>query len=194
MLTIKESYQTALVVTFDAQHFWLWYVAAMQFISRNQRPVHIYGTRTKQTSIEATEFLRANDRMASLLPAAMRMASLQKDCATALPAMFANCDVLSYQDGVLVLAVPSSAVAARLKQQLPKLQANLQQRGWQVESARIKVQVTRAIMPEVQMRTLELPPTAVQAFEELGETLPDTPQNAGLLAAIRSLAAKRRQG
>jgi len=166
----------------------------MQFISRNQRPVHIYGTRTQQTSIEATEFLRANDRMASLLPTAMRMASLQQDCASALPAMFANCDVLSFQDAVLVLAVPSSAVAARLKQQLPKLQAKLQQRGWQVESIRIKVQVTRAMPQQVQMRTLELPPTAVQAFEELGETLPDTPQNAGLLAAIRSLAAKRRQG
>jgi hypothetical protein len=172
----------------------LWYVATMQFTSRNQRPVHIYGTRTRQTSIGATEFLRANDRIASLLPTAMRMASLQQDCAATLPAMFANCDVLSFQAGALVLAVPSSAVAARLKQQLPKLQASLQQRGWQIESARLKVQVTRAMPPQEQMRTLELPPTAVQAFEQLGDTLPDTPQNAALVAAIRSLAAKRRQG
>lgn len=164
----------------------------MQFISRNQRPVHIFGTRKHQTSFDATEFLRANDRMASLLPAAMRMARLQADCAAVLPAMFGNCDVLSFQDGALVLAVPSSAIAARLKQQVLTLQNSLQQRGWQVDSVRIKVQVTRAMPEKVQMRTLELPPTAVQAFEELGETLPETPQNEKLIAAIRSLAAKRR--
>lgn len=164
----------------------------MQFISRNQRPVHIYGTKTRKTSIEVNEFLRANDRIAGLLPKAMRMASLQQDCAAILPAMFSNCDVLSYQEGVLVLAVPSSAIAARLKQQLPKLQATLQQRGWQVESMRVKVQVTRAFVPEPPKPNPDLPPNAVKAFEELGESLENTAQNAPLIAAIRSLAAKRR--
>jgi hypothetical protein len=45
------------------------------------------------------------------------MASLQRTCGQILPPMYANCDVLSFQDGVLTLAVPSSAVAAKLKQQ-----------------------------------------------------------------------------
>lgn len=165
----------------------------MQFTSPNQRPVHIYGNRAQQTSIAATDFLRSNDRMASLLPTAMRMARLQKDCAAALPSTFGHCDVLSFHDSALVLAVPNSAVAARVKQQLPKLQALLRQRGWQVESVRLKVQVTRATPPGEPMRTLEMPPTAVQAFEQLGEALPDTPQNAQLVAAIRALAARRRQ-
>jgi hypothetical protein len=166
----------------------------MQFSSSNPRPFHIYGTKNRQTSIGATDFLRANERMASLMPTAMRMARLQKDCADALPSMFGSCDVLSFQDGALVLAVPSSAVAARLKQQLPKLQATLQQRGWQVESARLKVQVARAMPPREEMRTLELPPMAVDAFEQLGDALPDTPQNATLIAAIKAIAVKRRQG
>ena len=156
------------------------------------RPFHIFGTRTRQTSHAATDFLRANDRMAGLLPAANRMARLQADCAQALPAIFHNCDVLSFQEGVLTLAVPSSALAARLKQTLPKLQATLQTRGWQVESTRIKVQVTRALPDKPQMRTLELPPTAVQAFEELAESLPDNKQNRDLVAALRALAAKRK--
>lgn len=157
--------------------------------------MHIYGTRNHQTSKGATDFLRANDRMAALLPAAMRMAGLQRDCAAALPSMAGACDVLSFQDGVLVLAVPGSAVAARLKQQLPKLQATLVQRGWGVQSVRLKVQVTRALAAaQVEMRTLELPETAVSAFEELGAALPDTAQNAKLIAAIKSMAAKRRQG
>lgn len=144
------------------------------------------------TSHVATDFLRANDRMASLLPAANRMARLQADCAQALPAIFNNCDVLSFQEGVLTMAVPSSALAARLKQNLPKLQATLLQRGWQVESMRIKVQVTRALPDKPQMRNLELPPTAVQAFEELAESLPDNKQNRDLVAALRALAAKRK--
>lgn len=154
--------------------------------------MHVYGTRNIQTSFEVVDFLRKNDRLASLLPTATRMARLQSDCAAALPAMAANSDVLSFQEGVLVLAVPSSAIAARLKQQLPKLQATLQQRGWQVESARIKVQVTRAFAPEPPKPNRELPPNAVKAFEDLGEALPETAQNAQLIAAIRSLAAKRR--
>ena len=156
--------------------------------------MHIYGTRNRPTSFEATSFLRQNDRMASLLPAALRMADLQRDVGQALPAIANNCDVLSFQEGVLTLAVPSSAVAARLKQQLPKLQSTLLARGWQVTSTRLKVQVTRAMPQQVETRVLELPPTAVDAFEELGESLPDTPQNAALVAAIKRLAAKRRGG
>jgi len=157
-----------------------------------KRPFHIFGTKNRVTSHVATDFLRANDRMASLLPAANRMARLQADCGAALPAIFNNCDVLSFQEGVLTMAVPSSALAARLKQNLPKLQATLQGRGWQVESMRIKVQVTRALPDRPQMRTLELPPTAVQAFEELAESLPDNKQNRDLVAALRALAAKRK--
>jgi hypothetical protein len=41
--------------------------------------------------------------------------------------------------------------------------------------------------------SLRLPPTAVQAFEELGEALPESPQNAPLIAAIKRLAEKRKQ-
>jgi len=156
------------------------------------RPFHIFGTRNRQTSHVATDFLRSNDRMASLLPAVNRMARLQADCAAALPAIFHNSDVLSFQEGVLILAVPSSALAARLKQMLPKLQTTLLQRGWQVESTRIKVQVTRALPDRPEMRTLELPPVAVQAFEDLAASLPDTKQNHDLVAALRSLAAKRK--
>jgi len=156
------------------------------------RPVHLYGTRVRNTSIGATEFLRANERMASLLPTAMRMANLQKDIAAALPQMFGNCDVLSFQDGALVLATPSSAIAAKLKQQAPKLQADLVKRGWQIDSVKLKVQVTRALPPTFEARVLELPERAVSAFEELGDALPDNDQNARLIAAIKSMAARRR--
>jgi hypothetical protein len=164
----------------------------MRFTSHNQGLGHIFGTKTRQTSVGATTFLNGNARMASLLPTAMRMASLQKDCAAALPPMFDNCDVLSFEDAQLVLATPTSAVAAKLKQQVPKLQAALTKRGWQVNNIRLKVQVTRSIAPVVHTRQLDFPPTAVAAFAELGDTLPDTPQNATLIAAIKAMAARRR--
>ncbi|MES2323121.1 MAG: DciA family protein [Pseudomonadota bacterium] len=154
--------------------------------------MHIYGTKTRKTSLDATDFLKRNDKMAALLPTAMRMASLQTDCAKSLPPMFAQCDVLSFQDAQLVLATPTSAVAAKLKQQIPKLIAALQKRGWQVVDIKLKVQVTRSIPPVVHTRQLVLPDTAKAAFEELGNTLPETAQNATLIAALKAMAARRR--
>ena len=154
--------------------------------------MHIYATKNRATSFGVTAFLRRNDKMAGLLPAATRMASLQSDCARSLPPMFNNCDVLSFEDARLVLATPSSAVAAKLKQQVPKLQAALQKKGWQVDDIKLKVQVTRSIPPVVHTRQLVLPSTAKTAFEELGDALAPTEQNATLIAAIKAMAARRR--
>lgn len=168
------------------------YRALMQAPPTNNRPVHIYGTKTRQTSLGVTEFLRSSNGLAALMPAAMRMASLQQDFANALPSMFHLCDVLSFEDGLLVLATPSSAVAAKLKQMLPKVQGALQQRGWNVNGIRLKVQPIRSVPPVVHTRTLVMPETAVSAFEELSETLAPTPANEKLIAAIKAMAARRR--
>jgi hypothetical protein len=154
--------------------------------------MHIYSTKIRKTSLEVTDFLRRNDKMAGLLPAAMRMASLQSDCAAALPAMFSNCDVLSFEDASLVLAVPSSAMASKLKQQVPKLLAALQKKGWQIVEIKLKVQVTRSMAPVVHTQQLVLPGTAKSAFEALGSALPQTEQNASLIAAIKAMAARQR--
>ena len=174
---------------------WIWYVRAMQSSSNQQRPFHIYGTRDRKTAFGATDFLRSSDRLASLLPTALRVGNLQRDVKVILPPMYAGCDVLSFQDATLTLAVPSSAVAAKLKQQLPKLQASLQKKGWQVENVRIKIQMRPnvPVRDEAKPSTLTLPPTAVEAFEELGDSLPETPQNAALIAAIKRLAERRKK-
>jgi hypothetical protein len=79
-----------------------------------------------------------------------------------------------------------------MKQMLPKLQSALAGRGWAVESVKLKVQVGRAMPEKPEMRTLELPKTAVQAFEELAESLEETSQNKDLVAALRRLAEKRK--
>jgi hypothetical protein len=184
----EKCYQTAFtgVATHAAR---LWYVVRMP-----SYPFHVYGTRDRKTAFGATDFLRSNDKLAALLPTAMRVGNLQKDVRTILPPMYAHCEVLSLQEGTLTLAVPSSAVAAKLKQQVPKLQTGLQKKGWQVGAVRIKIQVGRALpaQDEPKRSSLVLPPTAVDAFEALGNALPASKQNAPLIAALKRLAEKRR--
>lgn len=141
----------------------------------------------------ATDFLRGNSTMAALMPTVNRLVALQKDCAAALPAMFSNCDILQFDGGQLVLATPNAALATRLKQQLPKLQAELQSRGWQITAIRLKMQVGRSLPPVPHMRQLSLPGTAVDAFAELSDALPESPQNHDLIAALRAMVQRRRQ-
>ena len=155
-------------------------------------PFHVYGTRDRRTAFGATDFLRGSDKLAAMLPAAMRAGNLQKDVRLILPPMYAHCEVLSLQEGTLSLAVPSSAVAAKLKQQLPKLQGALQQRGWHIDEIKLKVQVTRSIAPVVHTHQLILPSTALSAFEALGDALPKTKANATLIAAVKAMAARQR--
>lgn len=98
-----------------------------------------------RTARGVTEFLGAHDKLGALLPAAARMAQLQKDCARHLPPMFDACEVLQFAAEQLVLTVPNAALAAKLKQQLPKLQEVLCRQGWQVNAVRLKVQAGRPV-------------------------------------------------
>ena len=148
----------------------------------------------RRTAVVATDFLRRDDKMAMLLPAIERMAALQKDCAAVLPTMFKYCEILSFDQGALLLSTPNAALAAKLKQQIPKLQETLAKRGWQVSGVKLKVQMTKPAEIKEQMRALSLTEAAVSAFDELSNTLEETPQNATLIAALRAMVARRRQG
>lgn len=140
----------------------------------------------------ATDFLKKDHKLAALLPAVERMAALQKDCAAALPSMFAHCDILAFEDGQLLLSTPSAALAAKLKQQLPKLQEMLQRKGWQVHNIKLRVQMMKAAEIKEQMRALSLPPAAVDAFEALSVSLEQSKQNSDLIQALRLMVRRRR--
>jgi hypothetical protein len=77
------------------------------------------------------------------------------------------CEILAFEDGQLLLSLPTTALAAKLKQQLPKLQDTLARRGWQVQGVKLKVQMTKPAEIKEKMRALELPPAAVEAFDQL---------------------------
>jgi hypothetical protein len=140
------------------------------------------------------DYLRADDKLAALLPAVTRMATLQKDCAALLPATFDACAVLQFESGQLVLSTPNAALAAKLKQQLPKLQDALSQRGWQVNAIRLKVQVGKTAEKPRPIKDLRLPAQAVSSLAALGDELEDTPRNQALKAAISAMVQRHRGG
>ncbi len=147
-------------------------------------------SRNSATTIGAVDFLRAHDTMAALLPALTRMIALQKECAKALPAMFAACSVLQFESGQLILSTPNTALTAKLKQQLPRLQEKLLNSGWQVNAIRLKVQVADGIEKLPPPKQLALSTTAVSAFAKLGEALDESPRNAALRTALRAMVQR----
>jgi len=148
-----------------------------------------YATRKPK---DATDFLRANDTMASLMPALTRMAALQKNCAAVLPAMFKACDVMQFDTGQLVLSTPNAALATKLKQQLPKLQDQLLKDGWQINAIRIKVHVGKNYVPAVAQKQCFLTDHAVSAFADLSGALEDSPRNQALKNALENMVRRHR--
>lgn len=142
--------------------------------------------------LDAVDFLRVHDKMAALMPAVTRMAALQADCAAALPAMFEACAVLQFESGQLVLSTPNAALAAKLKQQLPKLQEALQKRGWQVDAIRLKMQLVQTLQKARPVKQLTLPQQARSALAVLANALEDSPRNAALKAALDAMARRNR--
>lgn len=139
------------------------------------------------------DFLRAHDRMAALLPVAERLATLERDCATLLPTVFASCRVLHLNDGQLLLTVPNAALAAKLKQQLPKLQDGLAKRGWQVNAIRLKVQASKIFENAKPAKQLVMPEQATQAFSDLDRALEKSSGNEALKAALHTLLQRHRR-
>jgi hypothetical protein len=119
------------------------------------------------------------------------MGTLQQSVAANLPAMFAACQILQFEAGVLVMSAPNAALAARLKQQTPRLQDRLLKDGWQVNSIRIKVQVGRMAPPPPPKRVLELTENALSSFAELSSTLARDPRSQGLKDAIDAMIRRR---
>ena len=149
--------------------------------------------KTVSKASDALTYLGVHERMAALLPAVKRIAAIQRACATALPDMFGPCSVLHFHSEQLLLAVPNAALAARLKQRLPRLQDELQRQGWQVNAIRLKIQIMPAMERPLPEKTAQLPHGAVSALAELNDSLEDTPRNAALRAAIAAMVERHKR-
>ncbi|HEX2530030.1 MAG TPA: hypothetical protein VHK70_01010 [Burkholderiaceae bacterium] len=130
--------------------------------------------------------------MATILPVVTRLTALQKDCAAILPAIFEICEVSHFESGQLLLSIPNAALASKLKQQLPKLHGALLKRGWQINAIRLKVQVSNIAKNTTKLKSLNLPPCAVSAFADLGNTLENSSRNSALKAAVTAMVQRYR--
>jgi len=127
--------------------------------------------------------------MAGLLPTLEKMAALQADAGRILPGVFSTCRVLQLREGQLHIAVPNAALATRIRQMLPKLQAGLREKGWPIDGIRIKVQMMSGEdrLPDRPVVQTTMPTQAVQAFAELAQSLEASP----LRDALQSLVKRR---
>lgn len=139
---------------------------------------------------DASDFLQGNDKLASLLPAAARLANLQRECVKLMPTQFVHCTVLQITDGQLTVVVPNAALATRVKQLLPKLHSGLIEKGWPIQGIKLKIQVIAAPLPKP-VRDLSLSGGAVASFAALDQSLATHPRNAALKEAIQALVARR---
>lgn len=147
-------------------------------------------TGVKSQGVEVNSLLRSE--IAHLWPTIHNITALQKECAAALPQLFLYCQVLHLEAEQLTVSAPNSALASKLKQQLPRLQAALQKAGWQINAIRIKVQVSPSLQKEPVVKQLHLPDSAVKAFSDLERSLSGDRHNEGLLSALRTLISRER--
>jgi hypothetical protein len=143
---------------------------------------------------DAADFLRSHNTLSALMPTAARLVTLQQECFAILPGMFHACEILHLHEGLLTLRTPNAALAAKLKQHLPKLQAQLAGRGWQVNDVRLKIQVRSAPAPITPRPPPILPSGAVSAFAELERSLENSPRNQALRTALESIIRRNTGG
>jgi Dna[CI] antecedent, DciA len=158
------------------------------FVSKNPNKI---ASKNKQ-GVEVNTLLKA--QLSHLWPALSNIAACQKECMAALPQLFLYCQVMHLESEQLTLSAPNSALASKLKQQLPKLQASLQKAGWQINAIRIKVQVNPILKNESAEKQCRLSANALQAFHQLEKELTQSGGNASseLLVALRNLINRER--
>jgi hypothetical protein len=138
------------------------------------------------------DFLQSHDKMRLLLPNVTRLAALQKACQAVLPVIFDTCAVLQFDVGQLLIGTSNASMAAKLKQQLPKLQDVLQKQGWQVNAIRLKVQVGKTVEKSNVSKQLALSNHAVSAFAALETALSPSSRNAALKFALQAMVQRHR--
>jgi len=164
----------------------------MQSRSRSTSKQTVPVARKNSAATSAVDSLRAHDKMASLMPAVMRMTAIQQDCAANLSGLFENCSVLRFDSGQLVLSAPNAAIVARLKQKLPNLQDALSKSGWQVSAIQLKVQPAKSVEKSTRLMKPELPKLAIDALSTLEHSLEKSPRNEALIAALGAMVQRHR--
>ena len=103
----------------------------------NSRPPQRFDPRKPQA---IADLLGRTDAFRALRAGVEQMAAMQRDLSTLLPDYLASSVEPGFiKEGVLTLFAGHNALAARLRHIEPRLLADLQQRGWAVNSLKIRV-------------------------------------------------------
>ncbi|MDP1635471.1 MAG: DciA family protein [Gallionellaceae bacterium] len=126
-------------------------------------------------------FLASNQELRQLSSKAEQITALQRYYDSFLPASLKrNSQVLQLRQNTLVIAAPSGAMAAKLRQMTGELISLFQARGCEVTGIQIKVQV-RSTRPPVRALPRKAGAGAKTALEGLGRTLADSPLKTALM-------------
>lgn len=131
-----------------------------------------------------------NAGLTALSRATQCIAALQRlYVVCAPPDMVRASRVVNNHDGMLVIAADNGAIAAKLRQQAPRLLKNMQKQGAEVTGIRVQVQVERS-MPATRKRAEKKPLSidSIDNFEKLSKQVKD-PE---LRSALARFAARRR--
>lgn len=136
------------------------------------------------------DVLDRTDAFRALRAGVEQVASLQRDLSALLPDYLAsNVEPGFIKDGVLALFAAHNALAARLRHLEPRLLADLQARGWAVDSLRIRVR-PQSMKDPAPPKQARMSPAGASALQELADTLEPSP----LQEALARMASRHRQG
>jgi hypothetical protein len=133
-----------------------------------------------------SELLGRADAYLALRAGVQQVAALQRDLSELLPDYLAsNVEPGFIKDGVLALFAGHNALAARLRHIEPRLLADLQQRGWSVNSLKIRVR-PQAMAESVAPKQARMSAAGADALKTLANTLEKSP----LQEALARMAAR----
>lgn len=105
------------------------------------------------------------------------------------PELAPLCLGAAWHGSELLIALPHSAAATRLRMATPAMLAALQAAGWHATAIRPKVQVTLQRQKPQRTKQLSMPESALNAFSELAQTV----ENDELRTAVEALLRHHRQ-
>ena len=137
-------------------------------------------------------YLNSSNSLRRLTDEARRIAELQRVFLKIAPQPLTQaCCVRQLRAGTLFLLAENAAIAAKLKQLLPRLLTSYQKQGMQVTAIRVEVQVREAA-PEAATKhsTKRLSTESIKNLEQLAAGLEDSPLKQALTNMVAHQCGK----
>ena len=120
-------------------------------------------------------YLDSTAGIAALLPQAERLIALRSQYSKLVPQpLLRSSSIVNYKQGIVVIFVENSSIAAKLKLLSPRLIDDFSKLGWQVTGIRLEVQPRENPLPAAQAKVAKLSAAGADSLEALAKRLPDS--------------------